>query len=255
MKLLIEKIANTDAGVKLRNLIGFRPNFLRIDKGCGAASISDAFPWRTDNGYSTTFRYIDILGLFYKFEESYVELEFYSQSNNLIKKIVITSLNYSNELLIDKDFLNGLEGYGVFYIFHRCDNYNSEDLLISNRCYVGFSNRGSLNSFVHGNIYVKSQSLDGTYRTSGMIQSSLVKNQYRIQNSFREFSKTELFFVNPTSKQMRFSVGGEKYRLATGCSIVVNSRDTDNISILSRCLFLRPIVFNYRDCFLDVAHG
>ena len=90
MKSFIKKIVRSDFGIKLRNTIGIRP--LSLSAGINTkyrfTSISDAFPWRTDNGYKTTFKYSDILGLFYKIEDSYVELVFYSKDNNLIKKIM-----------------------------------------------------------------------------------------------------------------------------------------------------------------------
>ncbi|MBT4730758.1 hypothetical protein HOB87_02145 [Candidatus Woesearchaeota archaeon] len=255
MKSLIKKIARSDVGINVRNFIGFRPIWIRRNREYRVVSVSDAFLWRTDNGFKTTFKYSDILGLFYKIKDSYVELVFYSKDNNLIKRIIINRLDYSNELLIDRDFLNGIEGYGVFYIFHRSDSDCGDDLVISNRCYVGFSMEGSLSSFVHGNLYVRYQSLDGKYGGSGMIQSSFFKNLYRIQNSFVEFKKSELFFVNPTSKKLNFSIGLNKYSLEKGCSILIDVSGKEEISILSKCLFLRPVIFNYKDCFFDVYHG
>jgi hypothetical protein len=255
MKLLLRKIANSGFGIKLRNFIGFKPVPIFINKKCRVASISDAYLWRTDNGYKTTYKYTDILGLFYKVKDSYVELTFYSKDNNFIKKITINNLNYSNELLIDKDFLNGTEGYGVFYAFYRSDNHSSDDLVISNRGYVGFSFEGKLSSFVHSNLYVKYQSLDGSNEGSDIVQSSLLKNIYRIQNSFINFTKSELFFVNPTSKKINFSIGGNTYSLENYCSILIDISDEEDISIISRCMFLRPIIFNYIDDFYDVYHA
>ena len=213
------------------------------------------FLWRTDNGYKTTFKYADILSIFYKIEDSYVELAFYSKDNNFIKKIIINKLDYSNELLIDKDFLNGIEGYGVFYISHRSDSYSGDDLLISNRCYIGFSVEDKLSSFLHGNLYVKYQSLDGMYDSSDMVQSSFFNNLYKIQNSFTNFTKSELFFVNPTSKKINFSIGSNSYSLENNCSILINISGEQDISIISRCMFLRPIIFNYKDDFYDVYHA
>ena len=255
MQLLLRKIASTSLVIKLRNTIGIRPITIIVDKECRATSVSDAFVWRTDNGYKTTFKFADILGLFFKIENSFVELTFYSQDNKLVKKIILSKLNYSNELLIDKDFLNGIEGYGVFYIFHRSEKHISYDLVISNRCYVGFSINGSPSSFVHGNGFVSYQSIDGKHGNSGMVLSSLFKNRYRIQNSFLEFNKSELFFVNPTSKKINFSIDDSRYSIKKGSSILIDVTGKDNISILSRCLFLRPIIFNYKDKFFDVYHA
>jgi len=255
VKSLIKKIAQSDKGIYLRNFIGFRRAKIVIDKSIRFQSISDAFLWRTDNGFKTTFNYADILGLFYKVEDSHVELNFYSKNNDFIKKIIINKLNYSNKLLIDRDFLDGIEDYGVFYIFHRYENYSGNDLIISNRCYVGFSLKDSLSSFVHGNQFVKYQTLDGEYDGSDMVKSSFFNNQYRIQNSFSDFTKSELFFVNPTSKKIDFSIGNIKHRLGGNCSIIIDIGSKENITISSRCLFLRPVIFNYKDNFFDVYHA
>ncbi|MDC1418150.1 hypothetical protein N8264_03725 [Candidatus Thioglobus sp.] len=255
MKLLVRKIANSGIGIKLRNTFGFKPTPIVIGKKCKGTSISDAYLWRTDNGYKTTFKFTDILGLFYKIKESYVELAFYSKDNIFIKKIIINKLNYVNELLIDKDFLDGIEGYGVFYAFHHSESNLTDDLVISNRCYVGFSFEDKLSSFVHGNLFVKYQSLNGSNNGSDMIQISLLKTIYRIQNSFTNFTKSELFFVNPTSKKINFSIGSNKYSLENNCSILIDISEEEEISIISRCMFLRPIIFNYKGDFYDVYHA
>ena len=127
--------------------------------------------------------------------------------------------------------------------------------MISNKCYVGFSIEDSLSSFVHGNHDVRLQSLDGKYDGSGMVLSSFLRNLYRIQNSFIEFTKSELFFVNPTSKKINFSIGNNRYSLEKNCSILIDVSGKEDISILSRCMFLRPIIFNYKDDFFDVYHA
>jgi len=255
VKSLIKKIAQSDKGIYLRNSIGFRPVHIMIDKSIRFQSVSDAFLWRTDNGFKTTFNYADILGLFYKVEDSHVELNFYSKNNDFIKKIIINQLNYSNKLLIDKDLLDGIEDYGVFYIFHRYDSYSGDDLVIANRCYVGFSLKDNLSSFVHGNQFVRYQSLDGKYDGSDMVKSSFFNNRYRIQNSFLDFTKSELFFVNPTSNKIDFSIGNIRHRLGKNCSIIIDIGSKENITISSRCMFLRPVIFNYKDDFFDVYHA
>ena len=115
--------------------------------------------------------------------------------------------------------------------------------------------KNCLSSFFHGSNYVNYQSLDGESRGAGMIRSSFFKQLYRIQNTFKEFEKTELFFANPTSEKLNFSIDNNKYSLGKGCSILITLSGNDDISVLSRCLFLRPIIFNYKDNFFDVYHG
>ena len=73
MKSLIKRVAHSVVGIKFRNLIGFRPVIYSSKfKNLKSVSISDAFPWRTDNDYKATFKFTDLLGLFYKIENSFV---------------------------------------------------------------------------------------------------------------------------------------------------------------------------------------
>ena len=48
-----------------------------------------------------------------------LNLFFMIKNNNFIKKKIINNLKLSNELIIDKSFLDGIEDYGVFYVFHK----------------------------------------------------------------------------------------------------------------------------------------
>ena len=59
-----------------------------------------------------------------------------------------------NELVIDKNFVNGIEDYGYFNIFHHKLN-NQDNFIIANRCYLGFSKDNEFFSYVHGNLLSK----------------------------------------------------------------------------------------------------
>ena len=150
MKLLIKKLVNSDLSIQIRNLINYKPVEVSI-KDLNFSTISDAFCWRTDNDFETVFNYSDILNLFYKINDSLIEIEFFTKNNELIKKIELNKHNYSNKIKINSDFLNGIEDYGTFYIYHRSNNFLEKKIIISNRCYVGFSKNKCLHSFVHGN--------------------------------------------------------------------------------------------------------
>ena len=256
MKSLIKNIANTQYGIMFRNFIGFKPVILSIKNIKESSSVSDAFCWRTDNDFKTTFNFVDILKLYYNIENSYVEIVFYSKSNKLLKILNLQYLDLSNELVIDNKLLNGVNDYGVFYIFHRFDKDIPNKVIISNRCYLGFSVNNNLNSFVHGNSYAKYQNIMGGSQGSDIINTNLLMNQiYRIQNCFENISKSELFFANPTSNKIQFSVNGNNYILDVGCSKIVDVSSENEITIISNCCFLRPIVFNYKDKYLDVYHA
>ena len=105
MKLLINKIFNNKIIKNIRNFIGFKPVHMSIDHIYNASSVSDAFCWRTDNNYTTTFKFSDLMRLFYDIDNSHAEIIFFDKNYNLIKKINYKNLDISNELNISKSFL------------------------------------------------------------------------------------------------------------------------------------------------------
>jgi hypothetical protein len=260
MKSLFKKFSNTNLSILLRNSFKLKPAnvHLRHFEKDYPISISDAFLWRTDNGYKTKFKYSDILNLFYKIKNSWVEFHFYSKKNKLIKIEKVKNLDLSNELEISSKYLNNVEDYGTFYVYHFSENTKSlsnEDIII-NRCYPGYSQNSKLYSFVHGNAYGKFTSIfpNKTFLTD-MVKTSLFKNYtYTIQKYFDGFDKNELFFTNPTSKTIKFSIESKNYELKPNYSLLVETK-TPIISIKSNCLFFRPTIFSYKDKYLDVHHS
>ena len=117
MKSLVKNITLSSIGITLRNSLKFRPVPIST-RTFEASSISDAFAWRTDNNFTTIFKYSDILNIFYKVKDSWIEIHFFSKENKLIKKKKYYNLDLSNEIEINSDYLNGIESYGVFYIHH-----------------------------------------------------------------------------------------------------------------------------------------
>ena len=161
MKSLVNKLFSSDKIVTLRNSFKVKP--IQMNRYSSPnTSISDAFLFRTDQDYSTYFRFSDILNIFYNIKNSKVELIFYDNHNNFIKKLNIDKIQKLNEICIDKEFMNNQEIYGHFYIFHDHKQEDLDNLLLSNRCYLGFSKKGKNPSFVHGNSSVKGKNfIDG----------------------------------------------------------------------------------------------
>ncbi len=258
MKSLIKYLANTNFGIIVRNSLNFRPISLKLFKKDYPTTVSDAFLWRTDNGYKTKFKYSDILNLFYKIKDSWVEFHFFSKSNKLIKKEIIKDLNISNEIEINSEYMNNLEDYGTFYVYHFTKNtenlYNQD--IISNRCYLGYSQNNNLYSFVHGNALAKFTSIDPkNFFLSNIIRTSFFKNQtYTLQKHFNNFDKNELFFTNPTSQIIKFSLENKNYQLEPNCTLLLEIKSSI-ISVVSNCLLLRPTVFSYKGEFIDVHHS
>ena len=76
----------------------------------------------------------------------------------------------------------------------------------------------------------------------------------QIQNSFKN-SKIELMIMNPTNKALKIIINDEAFNLDVCSSIIKKYEKIQTIKIISKCYLLRPIIFSYRDKFLDVYHG
>ena len=257
MKSLINIIKFSNIGILIRNTINIKPiDIVTLD--IKKSSISDAFLWRTDNGFETVFKFSDILNLFYEIKNTEVHIDFYSKENNLIKSIKIKDLKLSNKLLINNEFFGGIKDYGIFYFYHSSKDKFTNDDTISNRCYLGYSLNKNLFSFVHGNTLSKHKLINSKEKETRTdpVKMSLFNNQtYKIQKYFGDYDKTELIFCNPTRTNINFFIGKNKFLLKKGCSKILNFNNINTISIRSNCLFLRPTVFTYKNKYMDVHHS
>lgn len=255
-KLLIKKILTGNFITRLRNSINVRPIHLSIEN-FNFVSISDGFAWRTDKSFVTKFKFTNIFNLFYKLDDSWVEIHFFSKENKLLKIIDLSNLELSNEIIIDKNFLNGIEDYGTFYIFHYTNKKIDYINVISNRCYLGYSYNKNIYSFVHGNILSKYTKIskNNEFKTDIVKTSFLMNNNYKIQKYFDGFDKNELLFSNPTSHEIKFKIDDKIYELKEGNSKLIDITNKNIITIKSNCNFLRPTIFSYKNDYLDVHHS
>ncbi|MDB3983084.1 hypothetical protein N9419_06445 [Candidatus Pelagibacter sp.] len=253
MKSLIKKLFRSRLSIFFRNLLGIRPSIFLLNLSKEKISTSDAFFWRTDKSYYTVFKFTDILYLFVQDNTAEIEILFYDKNNKLVKEIILSNIEIANELIIDKNFLNGIEDYGVFYIFHK--SKNNTNSIIRNSCYTGYSFNNSLPSFVHGNLITSMKSFDGKTQEYGIIgASNFEKRIYKVQNYFK-FDSTEIMIINPTKTNLEIKVNSKIFLLKSCCSIIVDIKKDELVEIFSKCLLLRPIIFNYKNNFIDVYHG
>tara|TARA_B100000575_G_C23114454_1_gene644098 strand:- start:646 stop:1416 length:771 start_codon:yes stop_codon:yes gene_type:complete len=256
MKLLIKKILSNEVITTLRNSLNIKPIQINKYYTNQKLSISDAFLFRTDNNFSTSLRFSDLPKIFYKIENSSVEIIFCDYQNNFLKKINLNNLNKVNELIIDKKFLNNIETFGHFYLFHKIHATKNDTFHLSNRCYLGFSRHGTNPSFVHGNSFVKGRNYSNGNIISNFVKTSYIRNyEYSIQESFLEFDKVELFINNPTNKLITLEVNECKYILKPDNDIRISLSKLEKINIKSNCALLRPIVFTFKGSFYDVHHA
>lgn len=242
----------TILGKKIRNFFDFYPSYFLIDFRGKKYSISDCFFWRTDNNYSTVFNFSNLLEIFYQVYKSNVQIIFFDKNGNEIKQINLKNLSTIQTLDINKKFMGGIDDYGSFYIFHNTDeNFNS---IIRNSCYTGYSLRGSLPSFVHGNLNAASKNLKNERINFNITGKSFFKKKtYFVQNYISSI-KTEILIMNPTKTKLKICVNGEKHFLeAKGCKLVKIKKKI--IKIESYCYLIRPIIFSTENNYLDVYHG
>jgi len=257
MKSFIRKIATSNFSTKLRNITGLRPVDLSSHMLKQNFTISDGFPWRTDNDFKTNFKYSDLLKIFFNKSDTSIEIHFYDKNNNLLKKINKINTSLSNNFLINKEFINGLEDYGIFYIYHKSlEQINSS---IRNSCYTGFSYKNQLESYVHGNCPTSYKPLNPNINTNikhDIVGRSLFLNQnYKIQRYFENLSKSEIFIQNPISKKIKFLINKNSYALNGKCCVIIDTSEFKEIEIISNCYFLRPLIFCYQNDYIDVHHG
>ena len=128
---------------------------------------------------------------------------------------------------------------------------------IINRCYTGFSKDKQFYSFVHGNTlskYKKNNNRNNEF--SNLVTTSYLKNHYyKIQKKFSQYDKNELIFSNPTNEKIRFSIDNHEHFLDGGCSKKLSFSNKNTITIKTDCLWLRPVVFSYKNSFFDVHHS
>jgi hypothetical protein len=256
MKSLIKNFLKSVPIIYLRNTLK-KSEVHSIIKNNDNISISDSFLWRTDNNFETKFIFSDILGFYLNTKETLIEIQIFSKYNILIKKLLLKDLKNTNELLINKNFLDGLEDFGSFYIFHFTKKKFKEKTSISNRCYIGYKNINNFYSYIHGNMLARSRLINQTGKyDSQIIQKSLLNNQqYKIQKNFVNYDYSELFFTNFFDKKIILQVNENKYEIQKGCTIKINIKKVNLINLKSNIMFFRPTVFSYRKKFMDVHHS
>ena len=248
----MKKILKNSFFYKIRNLFGFKPTLFNINNSKLNSSISDGFFWRTDNGYKTFFRFMDLIEFFYE-KKSSLELVFFDKKNQLIKTFT-KEINLNNEFQIDSKILN-TEGYGVFYVFHKSkDKINTS---IRQSCYTGYSLDDNIPSFVHGNTpttlkNITSKNQKFVYGLGG--KHLFVNNLYKVQN-YINAQNTEILILNPCNGYLKIEVNKKNIILNEGCCKLINLKNCKTIEIKSKCYLLRPIIFDYYDNFIDVYHG
>ena len=83
------------------------------------------------------------------------------------------------------------------------------------------------------------------------------KVKYQIQSDFADFDKIELIFTNPLDIKIKFWVNKTKFSLEGGSLKIVSliKYNKSIITIFSKLMFFRPIIFTYKGKFYDIYHS
>lgn len=249
---MIKNIFKGEKIIKLRNFFSINPTFFNINYLEKNISISDGFFWRVDDNFSTIFKFTNLIK-FYFSKDSNVEIFFFDNNHNFINQIVLNTQGYSEEYIITKKTVKNFK-HGVFYIFHR--SKNEIDSILRNSCYVGYSYKNSLYSYVHGNTPSAKKNISDNFSKLNydLLGSSFFKKKYVVQKKFNK-NKSEAMILNSTPIDQRISINEEKIFLKKGHSYIHQIKDKELLEINSKCYLLRPIIFEYDKDFLNVYHG
>tara|TARA_B100000575_G_scaffold278615_1_gene266111 strand:- start:385 stop:1128 length:744 start_codon:yes stop_codon:yes gene_type:complete len=238
--------------ISLRNLFNIKPVYINTTNIPENTSVSDQFIWRTDSDYNTFFRFSDLLKLYFGSEENSFKLVIL---NNMGDLIFSKKLNFNNNLeeINFKTILENKKGYGTFSLFHFSDKKNFKNV-IRNSCYTSFSYNNSLPSNVHGNVPVY-------YEKQGKLVSKIIgnsifcNNKYNLQDTFKNYEKSEIFISNPTSRKLKVYINDNKIILNKWSSAIYDVSNLSTVSLYSNCYYLRPYIFKKNNNYIDVHHG
>lgn len=253
------------------------PNSISITKiPPKGAVISDLFILRIENGWKTYFeclQYETLLNPKEKVESHTLVFCFYTKGGQrLTEREVTLSLGIKSTINVNQlisDF--PLNEDGLFAIFHQLkknwiNQYNS---FLAERGYIGYANPklGSIKGFVHGNLDAIARS---TLKSKDKLLGnySFFKKEYRLQHSFEPGNTYELYLVNPTSTEQKFTIIHQSNLDVAKTTVVtppkglykhVKSVDKKegitNIIIESKLYLARPVVFKIMPSSFDVFHG
>lgn len=242
----------------------------------GEAVISDLFVLRLEAGWETYFEYLQFQSLLNTDENELakcVHFVFYNQKGLSVgqrevkvKKALKTTLNVNQ---IAKEL--GIEKDGLFAVFHSYKNswLKNHDSFLAERGYVGYTNKshGTIKGFVHGNLDAIAKFPNNEkYQLLG--NYSFSEKEYRLQHKLTLGNTYELYWVNPTNKNQKFSIeiSGEKSQKIENYSIpprgalkhvkTINKKEKEaRIIIKSKLYLARPLVFKIMPASFDVFHG
>lgn len=237
----------------LRNYFSIRPIQISSISSQSGYSISDGFFWRANSNFKTIFSFSDLPKIFFDNDAFKTKILFYDNEFNYIKDLEFSDYSLQKKIIINNQSLMTKSEYGLFFIFH----YSEEnfDFSIRNSCYTGFAYNDSSYSFVHGNCPTMGLNNKDKKKQFNIVGKSIFVNQvYKIQDFFSEYDKVELMINNPLNSKIKVSINDNVCLFKPNETKLILITD-NQVLLKSNCYFIRPIIFKYKNEFIDVHHA
>lgn len=254
--MFLSYIKKSSVTYKIRNSLKIKPAAIIMPGDNKSYSISDAFCWRKDTSFVTNFRYTDLVNYFLGNNNVTIKLVLKDHNNNTLDVIKLNQDTISDDICINDQVKKIKNLSGHFFIFHELKPKQNETLVVRNSCYTSYSLEGKTPSIVHGNLPVLAEDSSSKIYPKSIIQySHFRKYTYRIQNNFSSYDKVEAFIFNPTDIKLKIQINDILFDLKPYTSKIIQLPKANIYTIKSKCLFLRPILFVYKDNCFDVMHA
>lgn len=235
------------------------------------AVVSDLFPIRDDEKWSTEFEFLNLPGLIKGdvSNQHKAQIVFFDNDGHLLGSREINIDGISRKTIIIRDFLkDNLKDAATFAVFHSHDDgyLDLNGSFMAERGYTGYRYHDlSVKGYVHGN-------LDAVSYCAGTIQKlgnfGFPRKTYYVQHLLTGNTEYEFVFTNPTKRAIRIkpilenSHRDEKLPhlqiSSLGCKrlkITVKPDEFLRIKFKSYLYLGRPVIFRLTNNSFDVFHG
>jgi hypothetical protein len=254
-------------GIFIPRKITKRPN--KID-----SVISDLFPVRTNDMWTTFFESINVPGLINgdNSEAAISEAAFFFFDNkgkkigNVVSKVGVTS---RQTIKLDQDFFPEIEKASTFAVFHQ--NFNLDVPLsgsyLAERGYIGIQRKDvDFRGYVHGNLDAIAYS-EGKLKLLG--NSGIIPRIYQVQHPLRGKAKYDFILTNPTTRnqKIKFQYKSDANAWETiqrakiqprgshTFEIELNEGEVGLVRLKSHLYLARPVVIRQDRVAFDIFHG
>lgn len=238
------------------------------------AVISDLFPVRSNNLWTTYFECLNVPGLITGNNDSSIKSEiivnFYNDKGIILGNVASEIGKFGRQTIkLDRNFFPNIENASTFSVFHTQFDRdpNLETSFLAERGYVGLQrNDMDFRGYVHGNLDAIAWS-KGEQELLGNF--GLLPRAYQVQHPMRGEAKYEFILTNPSTKaqiirlQFRHPKSPwktiEKSKIASGgCKLFqidLAKEEVGFVRFVSRLYLARPVVIRQNQESFDIFHG